>query len=136
MSVIVTDTGFSADTLGTFVALEDFSDQDTLLDLPNDVDSADIEKWFDQATAIRIPFPSFADGRGFSLARQLRQRGYTGRLRAFGHLISDQYFHARRAGFDEVEISEELAARQPEDHWKSEAEWDKETYQDRLFDTA
>ncbi len=81
---------------------------------------------------IRIPFASFADGRGFTLARRLRLRGYTGRLRASGHVIADQYAMARRAGFDEVEISAALAARQPEDQWLARADWRAHDYQARL----
>jgi uncharacterized protein (DUF934 family) len=81
---------------------------------------------------IRVAFPSFADGRGFTIARQLRLMGYRGRLRAAGHVIADQYAMARRAGFDEVEISDDLAARQPEDQWRFRARWRDHDYQARL----
>jgi uncharacterized protein (DUF934 family) len=81
---------------------------------------------------IRIHFPSFADGRGFTLARQLRQMGYTGRLRAYGHVLADQYAMARRSGFDEVAIDDDLAARQPEDQWLARANWQAHDYQARL----
>ncbi len=47
---------------------------------------------------IRVAFPSFADGRGFTIARRLRLMGYQGRLRAAGHVIADQYAMARRVG--------------------------------------
>ena len=53
---------------------------------------------------IRIDFPTFADGRGFTIAKALRRAGYRGRLRAHGHVLSDQYAMARRSGFDEVEM--------------------------------
>lgn len=81
---------------------------------------------------IRIAFGSFADGRGFTLARQLRLMGYRGRLRAAGQLIADQYAMARRAGFDEVEISEADARRQPEASWLFRANWQDHDYQARL----
>jgi uncharacterized protein (DUF934 family) len=81
---------------------------------------------------IRVDFPSFADGRGFTIARQLRMRGFKGRLRAKGHVLSDQYAMARRSGFDEVEISDELAARQPQEDWQSRANWRDHHYQARL----
>ena len=81
---------------------------------------------------VRVDFPSFADGRGFTIARRLRLMGYGGRLRAAGHVISDQYAMARRAGFDEVEISDELAARQPEAEWLRRADWQAHDYQSRL----
>ena len=66
---------------------------------------------------VSISFPSPADGRGFSLAKQLRARGYTGTLRAFGPLIADQFGFALSCGFDEVEVPADLAARQPEAQW-------------------
>jgi uncharacterized protein (DUF934 family) len=49
-----------------------------------------------------------------------------------GHVISDQYAMARRCGFDEVEISNELAARQPQDQWKFRADWRGHDYQSRM----
>jgi uncharacterized protein (DUF934 family) len=79
-----------------------------------------------------VDFPSFADGRGFTIARILRLKGYTGRLRAKGHVLADQYAMARRSGFDEVEIDAELAARQPEDQWLARANWQDHDYQARL----
>ena len=39
---------------------------------------------------------------------------------------------ARRSGFDEVEISDDLAARQPEDQWQARADWAAHSYQQRL----
>ncbi len=58
--------------------------------------------------------------------------GYDGRLRARGHVLADQYAMARRSGFDEVEISDDLAARQPEDQWLARAGWKEHDYQARL----
>tara|TARA_B100000780_G_scaffold212330_1_gene152051 strand:+ start:164 stop:508 length:345 start_codon:yes stop_codon:yes gene_type:complete len=66
---------------------------------------------------IRIDFPNFSDGHGFTLARLIRLLGFFGRLRAKGHIIVDQYAMARRSGFDEVAISTKLAKRQPEEQW-------------------
>jgi uncharacterized protein (DUF934 family) len=82
---------------------------------------------------IRIDFPNFADGRGFTLARLIRLLGFTGRLRAKGHVIADQYAMARRSGFDEVEVTAELAKRQPEEQWIFRANlWKENDYQARL----
>jgi len=81
---------------------------------------------------IRIDFPSSADGRGFTLAAMLRRAGFKGRLRARGHVLADQYGMARRAGFDEVEIDEALAARQPAHQWQARADWQDHNYQARL----
>jgi len=144
MSIIVRDDGFHPDNWvsddGLFIDLEKYG-QDvaekradkTCLDIPNDVDVKSIVQTFDQAAMIRIPFPSFADGRGFSQARQLRQLGYVGRLRAVGHVIADQYGFARDCGFDEVEISDDLAARQPQDQWLARLPETQLSYQDRVM---
>ena len=70
-----------------------------------------------------------ADGRGFSIARRLRAMGYTGRLRAAGPLIADQFRAAQRVGFDEIELPESLAGRQPEEQWRPRPSL---SYQDRL----
>ncbi len=133
--MLIKDEGFQGDDLaGTeFVPLMDFSDTDQFLDLPNDTDVASVVDLFAQLVAIRIEFTSFADGRGFSLARQLRASGYSGRLRAYGHLIPDQYCHARRCGFDEVEIKDLQSRRQPQNQWLDNAEQGRETYLDRLL---
>ncbi|MBB5515856.1 uncharacterized protein (DUF934 family) [Rubricella aquisinus] len=117
MSVIVTKNGFSKDTSNAgFTPLDDWQGAGGI-DLPNTADAAEVFDKVKDAPALRIPFPSFADGRGFTLARRLRRLGYAGTLRAEGHILSDQFRHARRCGFDEVEISDAQALRQPEDHW-------------------
>jgi uncharacterized protein (DUF934 family) len=72
---------------------------------------------FSRAAVIRIPFRSFADGRGFTLARELRRLGYRGLIRATGHMIPDQWPLARACGIDEVEIGAAQAERQPEAAW-------------------
>ena len=132
MTVIVTDTGFGPDTYkGNFIPLDSADDTTPALDLFSDADPLTVP--LNTATqAIRIDFPSFADGRGFTIARQLRLRGFTGRLRARGHVLADQYAMARRAGFDEVEISNDLAARQPQADWIARADWQAHNYQARL----
>lgn len=132
MSVIVTDTGFAADDwTGPIAELENV-DNATAVDLASDADTSVLAEHMNRLQLIRIDFPSFADGRGFTLARELRLMGYQGRLRAKGHVISDQYAMARRTGFDEVEISADLATRQPEGEWKFRADWRANDYQNRL----
>lgn len=54
------------------------------------------------AQALDIRFASFKDGRGFSLAAMLRERGYTGELRAVGDILPDQLDMLQRSGFDAV----------------------------------
>ena len=133
-SVLVTDIGFGADDFSRQIVplSEGIAANVPAVDVASDDDIAPLARHLDSVRMIRIDFPSFADGRGFTLARQLRQMGYTGRLRARGHVLADQYAMARRAGFDEVEIDESLAARQPEDQWLARADWQAHDYQARL----
>ena len=50
---------------------------------------------------IGVNFPKFADGRGYSIARLLRERfAYTGEIRALGDVLQDQLFLLKRCGFD------------------------------------
>lgn len=134
MSVIVTDQGFVTDDFACgFVGLADVAanDCDYGIDLPSDT-APEALAGLNNAAMIRIDFPSSADGRGFTLAALLRGAGYKGRLRAKGHVLADQYAMARRSGFDEVEIDDALAARQPEDQWQFRADWQNHNYQARL----
>ncbi|MBJ6373520.1 DUF934 domain-containing protein [Sedimentitalea arenosa] len=132
MTVIVTDTGFGKDdwTRG-YSTLGETANDVLSLDLAPDTDPAEVPL-APSLAMIRVRFPGFADGRGFTIARQLRLRGYTGRLRAAGHVLADQYAMARRSGFDEVEIEDDLAARQPEEQWLDRANWRDHDYQARL----
>ena len=126
MSVLITDNGFSTDDWDLAYDLP------WALDLASDTDPTTLAGKIDGVKMIRVDFPSFVDGRGFTIARQLRLMGYTGRLRARGHVISDQYAMARRSGFDEVQISDDLAKRQPEMDWVFRANWQDHDYQSRL----
>jgi uncharacterized protein (DUF934 family) len=50
---------------------------------------------------IAVNFPQFTDGRGYSIARLLRERyGWRGELRAIGDVLRDQLFYLSRCGFD------------------------------------
>lgn len=71
----------------------------------------------DVLDVVAIDFPAFTDGRGFSLAQQLRAAGYRGQLIARGELLPDQFAFALDCGFDAVEISDERLARQPVAEW-------------------
>lgn len=137
MSVIVNDNGFSSeDWTGGFVSLEDLAANDSApvvaVDVPSDADPEVLAGRLDAIDLIRVDFPSFADGRGFTIAKRLRSMGFEGRLRAKGHVISDQYTMARRVGFDEVEIDAALATRQPEAQWQFRSDWAANNYQSRL----
>ena len=50
---------------------------------------------------IAVDFPRFADGRGYSIARLLRDRyAYKGELRAVGDIARDQLYFLNEVGFD------------------------------------
>ena len=54
---------------------------------------------------IAIQFDKFTDGRGYSLARLLRDRyGFRGELRAVGDVLQDQLFYLMRSGFNAFAI--------------------------------
>lgn len=85
------------------------------------------------AAVIEVAFPAFNDGRGFTLGHQLRRAGFTGRLRAAGPLLPDQYAMARRSGFDEVAVPGALFRRQGgETVWASRADWQDHDHRGRL----
>jgi uncharacterized protein (DUF934 family) len=53
------------------------------------------------ASRVEINFPKFGDGRGFSIARLLRERyGYQGELRAVGQVARDHLYYMEQCGFD------------------------------------
>jgi uncharacterized protein (DUF934 family) len=55
----------------------------------------------DRFAVVAVDFPKFSDGRGYSIAYNLRKRlGYTGELRAIGDVLRDQLFQMYRCGFD------------------------------------
>ncbi len=131
-TVIVTDTGFAPAPAREIVALADLTDQ-TAVDLSNTDDPDALLGRLDQLTLIRVAFPSFNDGRAFTIARKLRMLGYTGQLLALGPVIADQYAMLRRVGFDGAEIPAELAARQPAEQWQFRAaDWKAHHYQAKL----
>lgn len=134
MSVIVTDAGFAPEdwTQPVVPLAEALDGNATAVDLASTDDPEALAPHLDRLALIRVTFGSFSDGRGFTLARRLRRLGFTGRLRARGHVIADQYAMARRSGFDEVEIADDLAARQPEAQWQFRADWKAHDYQSRL----
>lgn len=131
--MLVNDSGFAVDDwTGGFVPSDALPNAGRAVDVPSDADPGTLAGFLDDIPMIRVDFPSFADGRGFTIARQLRRMGFTGRLRAKGHVIADQYTMARRSGFDEVEIDDALAQRQPEAQWLRRADWHAHDYREAL----
>lgn len=81
------------------------------LDSDDSVDALD--GCCDKLPVIAINFPGFADGRGYSLARQVRDKlGYQGDLRAIGDVLKDQLFYYQRVGFTSFLIREDRNAEQ------------------------
>jgi uncharacterized protein (DUF934 family) len=69
--------------------------------LEADADPAAIAPDLARFDVIAVRFASFTDGRGYSLARLLRERhGYRGELRAIGDVLRDQLYYLSRCGFD------------------------------------
>ena len=135
MAIIVRDAGFAPEdfpgTIRPLAEIDAIQEGDGVEIGPAD-DPRALVGVLGQVALIRVRFPAFNDGRGFSHARDLRSFGYTGRLRAAGHVLADQYGMARRVGFDEVEIDDDLARRQPEEQWLDRADWRSHDYQARL----
>lgn len=76
--------------------------------LNGDAELEDFADDIDKLDLIAINFPKFADGRGYSLARLIRERtSYTGELRAVGDVLRDQLFFMHRCGFNAFVIRED-----------------------------
>lgn len=94
-------------------------DQRLGVEIANNISISELKLNLRQLSLVSIIFPAFSDGRGFSLARHIRNHGFTGTLRAQGPLIADQFAYALACGFDEIELPEASAARQPWPQWRA-----------------
>lgn len=130
-TTLVTRTGITSDRfrrddaagaprLVPFDALETAlaTNREVGVEIGNTVKAGTLQPHFARLALIAIAFPAYGDGRGYSIARQLRALGYTGTLRAVGPLIADQFHYALACGFDEIELPAASAARQPEAQWQ------------------
>jgi uncharacterized protein (DUF934 family) len=76
--------------------------------LDSDESPEKLEEFLDKLSAIAINFPKFADGRGYSYSRILRDRmKYAGEIRAIGDVLHDQLFYMKRCGFDAYAVRED-----------------------------
>lgn len=108
-----TDTDIAPDA-EVIIPIEQFEDSPTRwlernarwgLLLEPDTDLEAVAAALSAASLIAIRFPKFTDGRGYSLARLLRQRyGYAGELRAIGDINREQLMYLERCGFDAFEL--------------------------------
>lgn len=140
--VVITETGFGPDDWQDrrHLKLKDWPGKDwpekgeeDVLALLGDDDPDAVRLVLGGAARVSITFPATQDGRGFSLARRLREDGFTRRLRAVGPLMTDQYRHARQCGFDELAITRDHARRMPEQHWLDVINLPLPDYQQRLI---
>src|SRR2546428_13384913 len=70
-------------------------------------DPASVAGELDRVSRIEANFPKFGDGRGYSIARLLRERyGYKGELRAVGQITRAHLFFMERVGFDAYDLRE------------------------------
>lgn len=77
--------------------------------LQNDHVIDDIADELAHFAVIAIYFPTFMDGRGFSMARLLRDRyNYQGEIRATGNIIRDQLHYLKRCGVNAFDFDETI----------------------------
>ncbi|MEM7299461.1 MAG: DUF934 domain-containing protein [Pseudomonadota bacterium] len=100
----------------------DFDHRDSVDELPViDPETATIDTMTSARNGeeVFINFTGPADGRGFSIAEQLKTK--PGRLKrrvATGYLMPDQARHAFQSGFDAIHISDELVAHHGVEAWR------------------
>jgi uncharacterized protein (DUF934 family) len=76
--------------------------------LDSDQEPSALAPFIEKLSLIAINFPRFVDGRGYSYARQLRDKyNYQGELRAIGDVLQDQLFYMKRCGFDSFAVRED-----------------------------
>jgi uncharacterized protein (DUF934 family) len=100
--------------------------------LSNTSKEHDLSPFVPQLALIVLPFPAFADGRSYSIARQLRLDGYQSELRATGNILPDQLQFMLQVGFDAFEVTD----RFPLDAWTKAARQMSLAYQRGLFRKA
>lgn len=77
--------------------------------LLNDQCVSTVSDELESFAVIAIDFPVFMDGRGFSIARLLRDRyNYQGEVRATGNVIRDQLCYLSRCGFDAFDMEDDI----------------------------
>lgn len=87
------------------VTVDSFLDQSnaTAVRIEPGDDARDLLPHLERLALVKVNFPAFGDGRGYSSARILREAGYAGELRAVGEVLVDQLAYMRRCGFDAFE---------------------------------
>lgn len=93
------DDAASTAPVVAFAQLSETSNAVAVRLLPGD-DARALLPLLGQLELVEVAFPAYTDGRGYSAATFLRERGYTGELRAVGDVLIDQVSHYHRVGFD------------------------------------
>lgn len=82
---------------------------------------ADLTEYTDALTSlplVAVNFPAFTDGRGYSLARLLKERySYEGEIRAIGDVLIDQLHFMKRCGFDTYLLKDGLDGEKALDYF-------------------
>jgi uncharacterized protein (DUF934 family) len=99
---------------------------------PNDHRAEALGIYLARLGLVVLAFPSFTDGRAYSIARQLRSQDYRGELRASGEVLPDQLQFMSQVGFDSFEVSERFA----ESRWRKAAAQMSLSYQHGLTEPA
>ena len=102
---------------GCFSAVPDDHAIDQALHVGDVVADDRIIQLLDQR-AVRLKVDGFSDGRGFSVARQLRLHGFEGVIEIIGDLLPDQLPMAVASGIDAIFICAEHAERCVEAQWR------------------
>lgn len=75
--------------------------------LPPATQAEVLDGLFGGLALVVVGLPKFRDGRAFTVVHDLRERfGFTGTIRAVGHILPDQYPLLVRCGVDQVVIPE------------------------------
>ena len=94
--------------------------------LETDAEDGALEAAAKDSRVVAINFATFADGRGMTLGRLLRERmDFKGELRAVGYLLPDQAQFLYRCGFDTAEIEDSKSL----DSWKGALDRIRHNYQ-------
>ena len=71
--------------------------------LPSEKPAELVVPYLASLALVCIDFPKFRDGRGFTIARKLRQLfAYAGDIRAVGHVLPDQFTALISCGFTSI----------------------------------
>ena len=105
---------------GCFAASADGDAVTNVLHVGEVASSDKITQLLDQQSVL-LKVDGFADGRGFSVARQLRLQGFKGVIEVIGDLLPDQLPMAVAAGIDAILIRAEHAERCEESQWQQKS---------------